>query len=146
MKRRSGARHCRRIAAGPACAAVLLVLGGIAFAPAPAAARDAAPADTLRVSLEACVTRALAQGEEMGLADLDRSVASARYLQARSTALPQVALTATYTRQVESIFGQQGSEEPLFEADTTGSIEERVRALAAWWQENKAAEHARLGQ
>ena len=48
----------------------------------------AGAADTLRLSLSVCIDRALALGEEMQQAEADRSTAHARYLQARSTALP----------------------------------------------------------
>jgi outer membrane protein len=116
--RRRGAR---------ACAWPLLVLS--AAASACSVAEPAHAQDTLRVSLEACVAHALDYGEEIRLAEVDRSVASARYLQARSTALPQISLNATYTRQIESVFGQQDSGGPSFEPDTTTSIEDRVRAL-----------------
>jgi outer membrane protein len=83
--------------------------------------------DTLRVSLEACVDRALSVSEEVQLADADRKTAHARYLQARSTALPQVSLSTTYTRQIESIFGGQGGGVASFEADTLKPIEQRLR-------------------
>jgi outer membrane protein TolC len=59
---------------------------------------------------------------------MGRPTAHARYLQARSTALPQVSLTTTYTRQLESIFGRGGQMEE-FEPDTLAPPEERIRAL-----------------
>jgi outer membrane protein TolC len=85
--------------------------------------------DTVGVSLDQCVERALRIGEEVRQAEATRSTAHARYLQARSTALPQVTLSTTYTRQLESIF--QGSADPgfKFDPDTLGSLEQRVRYL-----------------
>ena len=87
-------------------------------------------AETLRVTLDGCLDRAVAEGEEMREARVTRSVAHARYLQARSTALPQLTFSGLYTRQIESIFeggGRDGFEE--FEPDTNASIPQRVRDL-----------------
>lgn len=86
--------------------------------------------DTLSFTLEDCVGRALAHGEEVRLARATRQTARARYLQARSTVLPQVTLNTTYTRQLESIFqGGGGEEELTFEPDTLAPLEQRVRDL-----------------
>lgn len=85
--------------------------------------------DTLGVSLDQCVERALRTGEEVRSAEAIRSTAHARYLQARSTALPQVTLSTTYTRQLESIFGGTGESGPAFEPDTLASPTERIRYL-----------------
>ncbi len=85
--------------------------------------------DTLGVSLDQCVERALRSGEEIRSAEAVRSTAHARYLQARSTALPQVTLSTTYTRQLESIFQSTGDSEFEFEPDTLASPEERIRYL-----------------
>ncbi len=91
----------------------------------------AGDSDTLRLSLDDCVSRALAEGEEIRLAEADEATARALYLQARSTALPQLNASATYTRQIESIFRQAGDGEKVeeFEPDTTAPIEQRVRDL-----------------
>jgi outer membrane protein TolC len=85
--------------------------------------------DTLGVSLDQCVERALRSGEEVRSAEAVRSTAHARYLQARSTALPQVTLSTTYTRQLESIFQGTGDSGYKFEPDTLASIDDRVRYL-----------------
>jgi outer membrane protein TolC len=62
-------------------------------------------ADTLRISLDEAVTRALAAGEEMQSAESSLKLAHALFVQARSTALPQLNLSTSYTRQIESVFG-----------------------------------------
>jgi outer membrane protein TolC len=85
--------------------------------------------DTLGVSLDQCVERALRSGEEVRSAEAVRSTAHARYLQARSTALPQVTLSTTYTRQLESIFQGTGDSGFKFEPDTLASPEARIRYL-----------------
>jgi outer membrane protein TolC len=85
--------------------------------------------DTLGISLDQCVDRALRSGEEIRSAETVRSTAHARYLQARSTALPQVTLSTTYTRQLESIFQGTGDSGFKFEPDTLASAEERIRYL-----------------
>ncbi len=87
--------------------------------------------DTLDVALEECVAAALRSGEEILQAQTARRTARARYLQARSTALPQLSFSGTYTRQLESIFqsGGGGEELELFEPDTLAPFEDRIRAL-----------------
>jgi outer membrane protein len=87
-------------------------------------------ADSLRLSLGEVTDRALTQGEEFKLSQADMSTARALYLQARATALPQVNGSLNYTRQIESVFRQEGGTkiEP-FEPDTTASTEQRIRDL-----------------
>jgi outer membrane protein len=109
--------------------AAVLVLHAAGGRPVDASAQAPAPADTLAVSLASCVDRALAVGEEMREAEVTRAVAHARYLQARSSALPQLHFHASYTRQVESIFGDAEGGIAPFSPDTTASLEDRVRAL-----------------
>jgi outer membrane protein len=94
----------------------------------PTHAVRAGPApDSLRISLDDCVSRALAIGEEMREAEVVRGVAHARYLQARSDALPQLRFHALYTHQAESIYGRD--EGATFTPDTTASLDARVRAI-----------------
>lgn len=112
-----------------AWALVLVCAPRLASAQSAASDTAAVAADTLRLSLPQCVERALSAGEEIQAARVDRAVAQARYLQARSTALPQLSLNATYTRQFESIFGDQGGGFGTFEPDTTAALDARVRAL-----------------
>jgi outer membrane protein TolC len=110
---------------------VCLLLGTVR---APLWAQEAnvpVPAETLYVSLATCVERALTLGEEMGLAEADRIAAIGQYRQARADALPQLSLNASYTRQFESIYRQEGSFGDIrpFEPDTLAPLEERVRDL-----------------
>lgn len=112
-------RRARRFCLAAFAAVVLLP---------PAARGQAAAEDTLVVGLRDCEVRALERSEEIRgyQSELDR--ARARYLVARSSVLPHVELSTTYTQQIESIYeGATGG--PGFAADTTASIEERVRAL-----------------
>lgn len=85
--------------------------------------------DTLGISLDQCVERALRSGEEIRTAETVRSTAHARYLQARSTALPQVTLSTTYTRQLESIFQGTGDSGFKFEPDRQAADTVRIRYL-----------------
>ncbi len=93
-----------------------------------------AGADTLKLTLNACIDRALLVGEDMARAQAQRQTAHARYLQARSTALPQLSLSTTYTRQIESVFQGQENISP-FKPDTTAhdttmaDLLRRIRAL-----------------
>lgn len=111
----------------------ILAAGGIGRGGMPSARAQSGSqgdADTLRLPLAACVERALSQGEEIRRAQATRSTAHARYLQARSTAMPQLSLSTVYTRQIESIFGEGGGGDfETFEADTTAPLEQRVREL-----------------
>jgi outer membrane protein TolC len=111
---------------GAAVLGAALLTGARASAGA-AAGAGAGAGDTLRVTLEACVDRALSLSEEVRSAEADRSTAHARYLQARATALPQLSFNTTYTRQLQSIFQNTGSGVEPFEADTTQPVEQRLR-------------------
>ncbi len=84
--------------------------------------------DTLRLSLDQCVDRALELGEEAALAESELGTARARYLVARASVLPHLELSSSYTQQLESIYqGTTGG--TAFDPDTTASLEDRVRAL-----------------
>ena len=122
----------------PRMLAALFIIQAIVVAiPCPAAAQSAATgtsdlaaqaSDTLRVSLDDCIRRSLSVGEEVREAEATRATAQARYVQARSTVLPQLTFNGTYTRQITSIFGGEPSIE-AFSADTTQPLEGRVRDL-----------------
>jgi outer membrane protein len=108
-------------------AAALLALAVVPGVRPGALAQGAA--DTLRISLDEAVTRALAAGEEMQSAESSLKLAHALFVQARSTALPQLNLSTSYTRQIESVFGGAVPEIEPFEADTLAPLEQRVRDL-----------------
>ena len=87
---------------------VFLVAAGMAE---PAAAQARPPADTMRVTLDGAVQRALEQGTDMRLARAGVLDARGQVRQALAAALPQVTGSLTYTRQFASIFqGVEGGD------------------------------------
>jgi outer membrane protein len=99
-------------------------LGGASVrgAPAPflgASTLAESAADTLRLTLDESVTRALAEGEDIRLAEANYSSARAVYLQARATAFPQFSLSSAYSRQIESVFQSGSSQFAAFSPDQT---------------------------
>ena len=102
-----------------------LVLGTTALAlgaTAPVAAQGSGRAgplqtDTLRLTLDDALTRALRQGDEVRLAETQVDIADAQVTAARATALPQLRLNSNYQHVVEnaraqavgSIFGQNNT-------------------------------------
>ena len=106
------------------------VLATLAITGTAGALQDAPP-DTVRLGLHAAVARALDLGEEMRQAEEQYAGVRAAYLQARSTALPRLTLSTTYTRTIESAF-QSSAKMPgiePFEPDTLADIDQRVRDL-----------------
>ena len=96
-----------------------LVLGALVACAmqAPAQARDirsAPPSDTLRLSIEEAVTRAVRQSDETRLAAAQLEVTEAQITTARAAGLPQLRLNGAYTQVIEnarakivgSVFGQ----------------------------------------
>lgn len=79
----------------------LIVAGTLA---APAAAQTPTPTDTLRLTLDQAVQRALDRSFTMRLARADVLEADGQVREAFSAALPQVTGTLTYTRQFASIY------------------------------------------
>ncbi len=69
-----------------------------------APARAQTPADTLHLTLEQAIQRALDQGFAMRLARADVLDANGQVRQALSSALPQITGSVTYTRQFASIY------------------------------------------
>jgi outer membrane protein len=78
------------------------VLAAVALAAGPAAGQ--ATQDTLRLTLDAAVARALATSEEVQTARAQRALAESQVVQARAGAYPQVAASAAYNRTLASIF------------------------------------------
>lgn len=79
---------------------VVLALCG----PRPAVGQEPPPADTLRLSLDEAVARALTESEEIAVARAQLSQANAQVTQATASGLPQVATALTYNRAVRTIF------------------------------------------
>lgn len=89
--------------------------------------------DSVVLTLEEAVARAVGQSEEVRLAHAQVSLASAQVTQVRSQALPQVNISLGYTKTLASAFDTGGGfalpDSLRFEPDTTASLEERVRYL-----------------
>jgi len=76
--------------------------------------RSAPPSDTLRLSIEEAVTRAVRQSDETRLAAAQIEVTDAQITTARAAGLPQIRLNGSYTQVIEnaranivgSVFGQ----------------------------------------
>lgn len=90
--------------------------------------------DTVALSLDEAVRRALGQSEEIRLARSQLELAEAQVSTARAQALPQLNANLGYTRTFESAFNTGGGgfqipDSLRFEPDTTASLAERVRYL-----------------
>ena len=83
-------------------APALLILAGLAALPA--GAQTPARADTLRLTLDDAVARALAQGQEMRIARAQVQDADGQVREAVADGLPKVTGTILYTRQFASIY------------------------------------------
>lgn len=76
--------------------------------------RSSTPADTLRLSIDEAVTRAVRQSDESRLAAAQLDVTEAQITTARASGLPQLRVNGTYTQVIEnaranivgSVFGQ----------------------------------------
>jgi outer membrane protein TolC len=76
--------------------------------------RSAPPSDTIRLSIEDAVTRAVRQSDETRLAAAQLEVTEAQITTARAAGLPQLRLNGAYTQVIEnargtivgSVFGQ----------------------------------------
>ncbi len=108
---------------------VVVTLSLLALA-VPASAQTA---DTVRLSLDEALARAMEQSEEVRLAQNQVELANAQVRNVRAGALPQINANLGYTRTFESQFsGGGGFEIPdslRFEPDSTASVEERLRYL-----------------
>lgn len=85
----------------PATVAALALAAALA---APASPAATAPADTLRLSLDDAVARALATSAEARAALAGVRVADGQVLEATASALPQVTGALTYNRKFDSVF------------------------------------------
>jgi outer membrane protein len=82
------------------------VLCAGALAARPARAQQPAPGDTLRVSIQDAVARALGEGDEVRLAESRSQAANAQVGQARATALPALRMNSTFTHVYENARAQ----------------------------------------
>jgi len=82
-------------------------------APPQARERDDPASDTLRLSLEEAVDKALRESEEIAAARATLSQAEAQVTQATAGAFPQIASTVTYNRSIRSIFDQAAAPPPV---------------------------------
>jgi outer membrane protein len=108
----------------------------VATAPAALAAQEPAAGvrgDTVALSLQSAVNRALGQSEEVRLARSQVQVAESQVREARSGIYPQVDANVGYVRTFASSFSGGGGftlpDSLQFTPDTTAPIEERVRYL-----------------
>ena len=83
-----------------------LAFAGAALAAGAARAQQPAGGDTLRVSIQDAVTRALGQGDEVRLAESRSDAANAQVGQARATALPALRMNSTFTHVYENARAQ----------------------------------------
>lgn len=93
----------------------------------------AAPGDTVELSLEEAVQRALSESEEVRLARSQVALASAQIGTARAAILPQVNASFGYTRTLASVFQGAGAPEIpdslRFDPDPSLPLDERVAYL-----------------
>lgn len=125
----------RKVARPRALAPVVLALaaGTVGAAPIhagePAVAPDTlqvAPqaSDTLRLSVDQAVARALEAGEEVAIAQEETRAAEQEIRQIRAQALPQVETELGYTRTLRSVFDQFGAGEPPPGEDPPEDVDE----------------------
>jgi len=96
--------------------ALAVILCAIAF-PGTVAGQAAVPIDTLRLSLEDAVARALTESEEIATARAQLAQAEAQVTQATAGAFPQVSAGLTYNRAVKTIFDDFTGPPPVEDAD-----------------------------
>ncbi|MFL5382732.1 MAG: TolC family protein [Longimicrobiaceae bacterium] len=89
-----------------AVARAVFLLSLALAAASPARAQQPAPGDTLRISIQDAVARALAQGDELRLAESRSRAANAQLGVARSTALPALRMNSTFTHVYENARAQ----------------------------------------
>ncbi|HEX8359639.1 MAG TPA: TolC family protein [Longimicrobium sp.] len=117
---------------------ILLLAALTAGAPRalPAQTAPAAPAsarDTVGISLEEALSRALSQSNDVRLAESEVRLAATQVTAARSAALPQLNANLAYTRTFQSPFGGGGGisipDSLRFSPDSTAPLAERVAYL-----------------
>jgi outer membrane protein len=115
-------------AAAPAAGAAQVPAAG-----APRVQGDGARGDSVALSLEEAVRRALGESEEVRLARSQVELAETQVREARAGIYPQVNANVGYTRTFASAFSGGGGftlpDSLRFEPDTTAPLAERVRYL-----------------
>lgn len=101
---------------------VMAALAGRADALRAAPGRDAP--DTLFLSLEQAVNRALQESEEIAKARATLAAAESQVTQATSAALPQISSTVVYNRAVKTIFDNMGAMPTVDDADIPPAFDE----------------------
>jgi outer membrane protein TolC len=114
--------------------------------------RSAPPSDTLRLSIEEAVTRAVRQSDEARLSAAQLEVTDAQITTARAAGLPQIRLNGAYTQVIEnaranivgSVFGQS------FTYNTNANISQTLfqggRIFAGTRAANNSRQAARYDQ
>ncbi|HEU4561587.1 MAG TPA: TolC family protein [Longimicrobium sp.] len=132
---RPGRRYGMNRSSIAAAAAFLLACAplGVHAQQAPRAAA-AASADTVSLTLDAALTRALGESDEIRLARSEVGLANAEVRATRAQALPQLSANVAYTRTFASPFGGGGGGITLpdslrFSPDSTLSLAQRVSYL-----------------
>jgi outer membrane protein TolC len=85
------------------CRVVPAILS-IAVAPLSLSAQETGPPDTLRLSLDGAVAKALEESEEIQVARAQVDQAASQITQATAAALPHLSANLTYNRTIKSIF------------------------------------------
>ena len=114
-------------------AAALAAAPAALAAQEPAVSAAAARGDTVPLSLQAAVSRALGESEEVRLARSQVQLAETQVREARAGVFPQVSANVGYTRTFASSFSGGGGftlpDSLRFSPDSTAPLEERVRYL-----------------
>jgi len=151
----SGGGRVRLLPGGGVWGVVVLGLAGLLALPvgvrgqqsSRGLSRDTVTSDTLALSLEAALGRALGESEEVRVAQAQVDAAGAQVWAARSAALPQVSGSLMYTKTFASVFntGQSFSipDSLRFNPDPNAPIDQRVTYLENHVQ---SAAYASLGQ
>jgi len=103
---------------------MLLPLLGVLATPVRAAQSAAAVAlsDTVRLSVEDAVGRAMSNGPDLRLAQANVGIADGRVKEAAAGALPQITGTVTYNKKFDSIFSSLASDTTLGSLFTNSSF------------------------
>jgi len=102
-----------------------------------------APTDTMRLTVEQAVQRALDQGTDMRIARANVVLANGQVKEAMASALPQITGSVTYTRQFASVYqglGGSGGFDTLFQNTPFGAANQwnfQLQATQLLWSGGK---------